>query len=86
MVRYNTTYGYYTLNENNQYHSENDEPAIVEASRIEYEGEDNIEIHIDGYKAWYKNGRLHREEGPAVIRDCGTKFYYLNGQLIREEN
>ena len=82
MVRYNTTYGYYTLNENNQYHSENDEPAIVEASRIEYEGEDNIEIYIDGYQAWYRNGRLHREDRPAIIKDSGLKQNYLNGQII----
>lgn len=24
-------------------------------------------IHMDGYKAWYKNGKLHRECGPAVM-------------------
>lgn len=84
VTKVNTQYGHYTVDSNNQFHSENDEPAIIEASRTEY-GEDDIETFIDGYKAWYNHGRIHREEGPAVIRDCGIIFFYLNGQLIREE-
>ena len=40
-------------------------PAMVEAS---------------GYKAWYLDGLLHNEDGPAVMRPDGTVVYCLNGK------
>jgi hypothetical protein len=36
--------------------------------------------HSNGCKAWYKNNKLHREDGPAVIFKSGTKEYWLNGK------
>ena len=78
--------GYYTINENLQYHSENDEPAIVVENYFEQVEDSEETKEIDGYKAWYKNGQLHRENNPAVIRNCGKKFWYDMGQFIREEN
>ena len=33
---------------------------------------------------FYKNGRLHREDGPAIIYSSGSKFWYLNGLRHRE--
>ena len=36
-------------------------------------------------KAWYLNGKLHREDGPAVEFADGDKFWYLNGKLHRED-
>jgi len=36
-------------------------------------------IEKGGTKMWYKNGELHREDGPAVIHPDGTEEYYLNG-------
>ena len=39
----------------------------------------------NGDKAWYLNGKLHREDGPAVERADGYKAWYLNGKLHRED-
>ena len=39
----------------------------------------------DGYSAWYLNGKLHREDGPAVEDSNGHKSWYLNGELHRED-
>ena len=36
----------------------------------------------DGNKRWYLNGKIHREDGPAVERADGSKFWYLNGKEI----
>ncbi len=35
----------------------------------------------------YRNeeGDLHREDGPAVIYNYGSKFWYLNGKRHRED-
>ena len=40
---------------------------------------------------WHKNGKLHRESGPAVInidqyhRQLFSKYYYINGKKIEDE-
>ena len=34
---------------------------------------------------YYSNGRLHRENGPAVEYPDGTKVWYLNGKRHRED-
>jgi hypothetical protein len=36
-----------------------------------------------GTKFWYLNGKLHREDGPAVEYINGSKYWYLNGQRHR---
>ena len=33
-------------------------------------------------KGWYKDGELHREDGPAWIRYDGYKIWFLDGTLI----
>ena len=48
---------------------------------IKYE----VEVHPNGDKEWYLNGKLHREDGPAVEWDNGHKEWYLNGKLHRED-
>lgn len=30
-------------------------------------------------KAWYINGKFHREDGPAVIYADGSKYWYIDG-------
>jgi hypothetical protein len=42
-------------------------------------------INHFGNKMYYKNGELHREDGPAIENASGVKFWYLNGQLHRED-
>ena len=34
-------------------------------------------------QTFYKDGYLHREDGPAKIDEVGTKWWYLNGKLHR---
>jgi len=36
-----------------------------------------------GDKAWFLNGKYHREDGPAVEYANGDKFWYLNGKPHR---
>ena len=42
-------------------------------------------IHPNGTRIWQKNGMLHRENGPAVIRTDLSQFWYLNGELHRTD-
>jgi hypothetical protein len=39
----------------------------------------------DGNKSWFLNGKLHREDGPAVEWNDGSKFWYLNNKRHRED-
>jgi hypothetical protein len=38
-----------------------------------------------GTQRCYKNGRRHREDGPAVIYTDGAQFWYKEGELHRED-
>ena len=38
-----------------------------------------------GTRRWYLHGRLHREDGPAIIYPDGTQAWYLNDELHRED-
>jgi hypothetical protein len=45
-----------------------------------------IVVYSDGAKVWYLNGRLHREDGPAIVRSDGAKYWWLNnGKCHRED-
>jgi len=39
----------------------------------------------DGTQYWYKNSKVHREDGPAEIWLDGTQWWYKNGKLHRED-
>ena len=39
----------------------------------------------DGAKEWFLNGKLHREDRPAIEHPNGTKHWYLNGNEIHPE-
>ena len=39
----------------------------------------------NGDKVWSLNGKLHREDGPAVEWANGRKEWFLNGKLHRED-
>lgn len=45
----------------------------------------DILIEEDGSKFWYYEGKLHREDGPAVEYSYGTKFWYYYGNIHRED-
>ena len=44
-----------------------------------------IKINKYGSKYWYLNGKLHREDGPAVEYSDRDKEWYLNGKRHRED-
>ena len=35
--------------------------------------------------AWFKNGKIHREDGPAIEFAGGTKYWFLNGVRYNSE-
>ena len=43
------------------------------------------EIDNLGNKTYWRNDRLHREDGPAVDCADGEKGWWLNGKLHRED-
>ena len=44
-----------------------------------------VKVYTNGSKSWHLNGKLHREDGPAVERADGTKYWYQNDKLHRED-
>jgi hypothetical protein len=48
---------------------------------IEY----TVRVYSNGSKYWFLNGKLHREDGPAVEHPNGDKYWYLNGKRHRED-
>ena len=42
-------------------------------------------VSSSGTKKWYLNGKLHREDGPAVEWPDGSKEWLLNGKRHRED-
>jgi len=39
----------------------------------------------NGNKSWYRDGKLHREDGPAIEWANGTKAWYRDGKFHRED-
>ena len=39
----------------------------------------------DGTEEWRLNGRLHREDGPAVVYPNGSESWWQHGRLHRED-
>jgi len=44
-----------------------------------------VTVDDEGTKRWFLNGKLHREDGPAVECADGSKSWCLNGKLHRED-
>lgn len=43
------------------------------------------EVDIHGTQRWYKNSKLHRDDGPAVIYRDGEQRWFKNGKLHRDD-
>lgn len=43
-------------------------------------------IAVDGSRAWFQHGRLHREDGPAFIDQHGRFSFWLNGECVESED
>lgn len=39
----------------------------------------------DGTEYWFQNGKVHREDGPAIIWADGAEVWYMNGKLHRKD-
>ena len=48
---------------------------------IEYK----VAVWPDGDKSWWLNGKLHREDGPAIEYANGDKSWYLNNKKVTQE-
>ena len=48
---------------------------------IEY----TVKVDEYGDRRWYLNGKLHREDGPAIEYANGTRFWFLNDNCHRED-
>ena len=48
---------------------------------IEY----TVKAYHNGDKIWCLNGKVHREDGPAVEYANGHKVWYLNGKNLTEQ-
>jgi hypothetical protein len=44
-----------------------------------------IETYDDGSQMWFLNGKIHREDGPAIIGSDGCQLWYLNDKCHRED-
>jgi hypothetical protein len=42
-----------------------------------------IDVQIDYSVAWFKNGKLHREDGPAIQYINGAQAWFINGKRHR---
>ena len=44
------------------------------------------EVTVSDYSTirWYLNGKLHREDGPAIEFFDGVKLWYINGERLTE--
>ena len=42
-------------------------------------------VDADGDRRWYRDGKLHREDGPAIEWPDGTKHWYRDDKLHRED-
>jgi len=46
---------------------------------------DSIEIDMYGDKYWYRDGVMHRDDGPAIEFANGSKVWRVHGKLHRED-
>ena len=44
-----------------------------------------VKVFGNGIKEWFLNGKLHREDGPAVELATGYKEWWINGKRHRED-
>jgi hypothetical protein len=44
-----------------------------------------VKVYSNGTQKWWLNGKLHREDGPAIIHQNGTQTWWLNDKRHRED-
>jgi hypothetical protein len=50
---------------------------------------DNDEFEVRSYESgrtiWYKDGEIHRDDGPAIKEKNGDEFWYSKGKIHRDD-
>ena len=60
-----------------------DNKFIKETDSIPYNFTGIVDWY-NGTKIWMINGKLHREDGPAVEREDGRKYWYIDNKEVTE--
>lgn len=47
--------------------------------------EDGSVTYHDGMRVWYRDGIIHRDDGPALTTRFGKKFWYRDGSYHRDD-
>ena len=53
---------------------------------------DIMKFSLSGYfkkgrnEYWYKEGLLHRDDGPAIVFSDGSRYWYVNGICIKQSS
>ena len=55
---------------------------VLEDGTLHRDGDLPAKIDPIGVFSYWKNGRLHRKNGPAVINHDGSKSFYHNGEWL----
>ena len=48
---------------------------------IEY----TVKVYPNGTRYWHLNGKLHKEDGPAIEYSDGVRCWYLNNEQLTED-
>jgi hypothetical protein len=75
---------YTTTNNTNRTWFELGSNLKFKGNKMSYK-EYTVKVYDDGSKFWSLNGKLHREDGPAIEWADGSKFWFLNGKYHRED-
>lgn len=43
------------------------------------------DVYASGFTRWTKNGKSHREDGPAITHGSGNVEYWINGVELSEK-
>jgi hypothetical protein len=62
-------------------------PSALSADQTAVDASSGRSVITDreGTRRWYRDGKLHREDGPATEHANGTKEWYLDGKKHRED-
>ena len=55
--------------------------ANLESVIVRIFSRDIPDLIVDGDQCWYQNGKLHRDNGPAIVRPDGREEWYQNNKL-----
>jgi len=60
-------------------------PSSYHTLEAQMTGTFTVSTDSHGSRFWLEDGRLHRQDGPAIELACGDRFWYQHGQLHRTD-